>query len=117
MFGRLGSFRGTAVKTAWVEQRATGYRRGVSADDLPSVWLDPPPAIESDWLQGWCPLRRCRRRSWADGPGDCGAAGPRRASGCRPGGAFSRRRDDRPLDGEGHAASGHRTVQDREKPF
>jgi hypothetical protein len=22
----------------------------MSADDLPSVWLDPPPAIESDWL-------------------------------------------------------------------
>ena len=23
----------------------------MSADDLPSVWLDPPPAIESDWLR------------------------------------------------------------------
>jgi glycine/D-amino acid oxidase-like deaminating enzyme/nitrite reductase/ring-hydroxylating ferredoxin subunit len=26
----------------------TGYRRGVSTDGLASIWLDPPPTIESD---------------------------------------------------------------------
>ena len=26
----------------------TGYRRGVSTDGLPSIWLDPQPTIESD---------------------------------------------------------------------
>ena len=51
MLDGWGRFAAQQSKRAWVEQRATGYRRGMSADDLPSVWLDPPPAIKSDWLR------------------------------------------------------------------
>src|SRR5215212_5992594 len=34
-----------------VEPAATGYPKDVPTDGLPSIWLDPPPVVETDWFK------------------------------------------------------------------
>jgi nitrite reductase/ring-hydroxylating ferredoxin subunit len=34
-----------------LKESETGYPTDVSNDGLPSVWLDPPPSIETDWFK------------------------------------------------------------------
>jgi glycine/D-amino acid oxidase-like deaminating enzyme/nitrite reductase/ring-hydroxylating ferredoxin subunit len=36
---------------ACLREIETGYPENVSNDGLPSIWLDPPPAIEIDWFK------------------------------------------------------------------
>ena len=87
------------------------------AEDLPSVWLDPAPAIESDWLP-----TGARYDVVVVGAGLTGLATAVLLAGAGRQVAVLEARSvgavtDRPLDGEGLAASDHRAVQDREKPF